>query len=128
MGVAAFPLKRVLQSDSLSSSASLQIKLAEHSKHSESSRSSLLHHTSGPSIDGQSSGSVCGPLLVSYFIMVMHDLHPRRPRGSLRGCEKIWAKKSQERGEEPLFSSFLTFLRLNFFLPILAVPGSPRMA
>ena len=74
VGVAAFPLKRVLQSDSLSSSASLQIKLAEHSKCSESSSSSLLHHTSGPSVDCQFTGSVCGPLLVCYFSMVIQDL------------------------------------------------------
>ena len=67
-------LKRVLQSDSLSSSASLQIKLAEHSKHSESSSSSLLHDTSGPSVDRPFTGIVCGPLLVSYSIMFIHDL------------------------------------------------------
>ena len=54
--------------------------------------------------------------------------------GAVRGGgKKIGAKKSQERGEE-LFSSFLTFLRpnffpacLNFFPPPLTVPGSPRM-
>ncbi|PFX28573.1 C2 domain-containing protein 3 [Stylophora pistillata] len=59
IGAATFPLKTVLLSDTLSSSASLQIKCDIHSKEKQSSDSSSLHDIRGS----------CGPLLVKVVLM-----------------------------------------------------------
>ncbi|XP_068718257.1 C2 domain-containing protein 3-like isoform X2 [Montipora capricornis] len=69
VGVATFPMRRVLQSDSLSSSASLQIKHSLNSKYSEPGDSSSFHHTSGPLDDNQYTSGVYGPLLVRLELM-----------------------------------------------------------
>ncbi|CAH3017538.1 unnamed protein product, partial [Porites evermanni] len=69
VGVATFPLKTVLQSDTLSSSASLQIKHSvDHIRREESSSSSSVYHASS-SDDHPLYGVSFGPLLVKVELM-----------------------------------------------------------